>query len=48
MIGRNEKKEGRREEKKEGRKMYFKVESSKEDIPGMASVKVNGGDGGRR
>lgn len=48
MIGRNEKKEGRREEKKEGRKMYFKVESSKEDIPGMASVKVSGGGGGRR
>ena len=40
MIGRNE--------KKEGRKMYFKVASSKEDIPGMASVKVRSGGGGER
>ena len=28
--------------------MYFKVASSKEDIPGMASVKVRSGGGGER
>lgn len=41
-------KEGRKKRKEEGRKMYFKVESGKEDIPSTSSIKVRSGGGGGR